>query len=92
MDETALNTSIRKLQETTPYPFPGRWTFRRTTGGYSIRDANKRVVAVVYFVEGSRAANSSRPLSRGEVLQVAQAMAIGAQKALRDWQVLSRSG
>ncbi len=42
MDETALNTSIRKLQETTPYPFPGRWTFRRTTGGYSIRDANKR--------------------------------------------------
>jgi len=46
----------------------------RTAGGYSIRDANKRVVALVYFVEGFRAADSSRPLSPDEALQIAQAL------------------
>jgi hypothetical protein len=36
----------------------------------------KRVVAVVYFLEGSRATSSSRPLSAGEALHVAKAICL----------------
>ena len=48
----------------------------QASGSYSIRDANKRVVAVVYFLEGSRATSSSCPLSVGEALQVAKAICL----------------
>jgi hypothetical protein len=76
MDEDALNTSVRKFHEAIPCPLPGRYTFRRISGSYSIRDANKRVAAVVYFLEGSRATSSSRPLSAGEASQGAKAICL----------------
>jgi uncharacterized protein YjeT (DUF2065 family) len=47
----------------------------RTAGGYSIRDATRRAVAFVYFVEGFREPNSGKPLSPEEGKQIAEAIA-----------------
>jgi len=44
-------------------------------GGYSVRDANDRAVAYVYFAEGFREATSGQPLSPDEGKQVAEAIA-----------------
>jgi hypothetical protein len=58
----------------TAHSFPKPWTVSRTTGGYSILDANSRAVAFVYFVEGFREAVNGQPLSAREQEQVAEAL------------------